>query len=340
MPAFKTFSDDPLRILRVIRFGTRYNYQLDQEIKDAVKMPDIKEAFSKKITKERIGVELEKMLTGADPVAAVRILLEFGYYDAVFEFPKTLYDLKHENQSSVLELTTILHSIIHKSSILKEWSIEKFGFNSIVDKELEKRMYLACCIAPYIGMYTKATKSRDIPLGKWMIQNSIKLSNQDADLSSTMVEMSGLIKEWVLKNVESTPTYRRDLGLFIRRLGNIKCLGNYWPFGILFSMVLEIRESFASAIPSEINLKDPNILEIASKYKVFMDGICNLSLEKIHSEKHLLDGKAVSQALNLRPGPTVGKYLDQVMAWQLENPGADEKECLYWLTSPSRRSLI
>ncbi len=331
MPALKTFSDDPLRILRVIRFTTRYNYTIDPEIIDAVKTPGIKDAFTKKITKERIGVELEKMLITENPVSAIRILLEFGYYDAVFECPSSMKD--YESPSIVLELSIILHSLIHKSSILQEWPTEKLGIIFPLDLELLKRMYLACCIKPFIGMYIKTDKSKKILLGKWIIQNSIKLSNVDADLSSTMVEMSTLIKEWVIRKTESTSTYRRELGLFIRRLGNIKCLGDYWPFGILYSMILEIRQAITPKTIGDINWQDDKFSEIVFKYKTFMDGICGLSLEKVHREKHLLDGKTVSETLDLRPGPSIREHLDKVMAWQLEHPGSDANECLQWLLS-------
>jgi tRNA nucleotidyltransferase (CCA-adding enzyme) len=311
---------------------------MDQEIIDAVKVPEIKEAFTKKITKERIGVELEKMLSGVDPVSAIRILLDFGYYDAVFECPSSLKDMNYENPIIALELSLILHSIIHKSSILQEWPVQKLGILLPLDGEILKRMYLACCVQPFVGIYTKASKSKKIFLGKWIIQNSIKLSNNDADISSIMVEMSSIIKEWVFREIESTPTYRRELGLFIRRLGNIKCLGDYWPFAILYSMVLEIREVITPQTIGDIDWQNDQILKIVSKYKAFMDAICGLSLEKVHLEKHLLDGKAVSEALNLCPGPSIGKNLDLVMAWQLEHPGSDANTCMKWLLSQSGKS--
>ena len=53
----KTFSDDPLRILRCFRFAVRFNFKIDPLILQAVKINQIKEAFAKKISRERIGIE-------------------------------------------------------------------------------------------------------------------------------------------------------------------------------------------------------------------------------------------------------------------------------------------
>ena len=185
-------------------------------------------------------------------------------------------------------------------------------------------------------MTTQTSKSKNILLGKWMILNSIKLGNYDADQSSTMVEMSELIQKWVNREIEYTPEYRRDLGLFIRNLGNIKSLGDHWPFGIFFAMILEIKQASSGIYFQEIDFQDSKISEISSKYKNFMDGIVKLSLERIHLEKHLLDGKVVLKALNLRPGPSIGENLDKVMAWQLENPDGKPNDCLEWLVSSSQ----
>ena len=61
---FQTFKDDPLRVLRLIRFASRLGYKIDPAAQDSMKDDDIKEALKIKISRERIGVELEKMLKG------------------------------------------------------------------------------------------------------------------------------------------------------------------------------------------------------------------------------------------------------------------------------------
>ncbi|EER08907.1 conserved hypothetical protein [Perkinsus marinus ATCC 50983] len=57
-----TFQDDPLRILRAVRFSTRLGFKLDDEIMKAASDPNIYGLLLVKVSRERWGVEIHKML--------------------------------------------------------------------------------------------------------------------------------------------------------------------------------------------------------------------------------------------------------------------------------------
>lgn len=61
---YQTFKDDPLRVLRTIRFASRLAFRIDQADQQAMSDGSIKEALRFKISRERVGVELIKMLQG------------------------------------------------------------------------------------------------------------------------------------------------------------------------------------------------------------------------------------------------------------------------------------
>lgn len=60
----QTFMDDPLRVLRLIRFASRLEFTIDPAAKQSMGDHRVLEALRLKISRERVGVELEKMLTG------------------------------------------------------------------------------------------------------------------------------------------------------------------------------------------------------------------------------------------------------------------------------------
>ena len=60
----KTFKDDPLRVLRCIRFASKLGYRIDISAEKSMSDESIKHAFRTKITRERVGIEVEKMMRG------------------------------------------------------------------------------------------------------------------------------------------------------------------------------------------------------------------------------------------------------------------------------------
>ena len=75
-----TFSDDPLRMLRAIRFATQLKFEIDQKSLEA-----IKENFQRIdiITKERIVVELHKILESPKPSIGFLLLEKTGLLDII-----------------------------------------------------------------------------------------------------------------------------------------------------------------------------------------------------------------------------------------------------------------
>ncbi|KAK9169749.1 hypothetical protein Syun_001889 [Stephania yunnanensis] len=71
LPPKETFMDDPLRVLRAIRFGARFEFVLDEELKKAATCNEVKVAISKKISRERIGIEIDLMVSGNQPSEAM-----------------------------------------------------------------------------------------------------------------------------------------------------------------------------------------------------------------------------------------------------------------------------
>lgn len=58
LPSKETFLDDPLRVMRALRFGARFGFELEDEVKEAASCSEVKTALGSKVSRERIGHEV------------------------------------------------------------------------------------------------------------------------------------------------------------------------------------------------------------------------------------------------------------------------------------------
>ena len=76
------FNEDPLRILRAIRFAARFNSTIEEKTFEGMKRHVDRLEI---ISKERIQDEFSKMITSNNPEFAIRLLFEIGAYKYVFD---------------------------------------------------------------------------------------------------------------------------------------------------------------------------------------------------------------------------------------------------------------
>ncbi|KAL3811039.1 hypothetical protein ACHAXA_008284 [Cyclostephanos tholiformis] len=86
-----TFHDDPLRVLRAIRFAVRLDFALDGSIVEAAMSKRVHRSLHAKVSRERVGKELEGMLSGkhARPGKALDAIGRLHLAGSVFAFPGT-----------------------------------------------------------------------------------------------------------------------------------------------------------------------------------------------------------------------------------------------------------
>jgi poly(A) polymerase len=90
----KTFSDDPLRMMRAIRFSTQLGFAID---------PKTFEAISKSkerihiVSKERISMELEKIILSSKPSAGFLLLFQCGLLELIFPELTALHGVEWKN---------------------------------------------------------------------------------------------------------------------------------------------------------------------------------------------------------------------------------------------------
>ena len=138
--AYKSFSDDALRILRAIRFATILDFKLSDEVVDAIKKT---KDLVRNLSYYRKKSELDKIFTSSNRKLGVSLLLEFGL-DEVLELP---------NLSKILDNTLMKENPeradTNTTSLIGVWSIldvvDKYPFNkneSSLIKDISKAIPL------------------------------------------------------------------------------------------------------------------------------------------------------------------------------------------------------
>ena len=79
-----TFTDDPLRVLRAVRFASRFDFSIDAELCAAARTDAVHAALRRKVSNERVGIETFKFLDGPRPTSALLTLVALGLHTVVF----------------------------------------------------------------------------------------------------------------------------------------------------------------------------------------------------------------------------------------------------------------
>ncbi len=115
------FDDDPLRILRCIRFAARYGWNIEEDTYQSI----LKNVFRLEfISRERIREEFNKMLTCKSPVKAMELLKETGAMHYIIPELEETYRMKqnHYHFGSVWEHTLKVLDNIESSDLLLRMS--------------------------------------------------------------------------------------------------------------------------------------------------------------------------------------------------------------------------
>ena len=89
-----TFSDDPLRMMRAIRFATQLGFKIEEKTFQAIK--DSKERINI-ISQERISTELNKIIASPKPSVGFLLLFETGLLEIIFPELYAMHGVEEKN---------------------------------------------------------------------------------------------------------------------------------------------------------------------------------------------------------------------------------------------------
>lgn len=242
---YQTFKDDPLRVLRLIRFASRLGYTIDPEALDAMNNTDIKDALRRKISRERVGKELEKALQGPDPHEALRLVFELDLYETIFSDPSVETADHYTPDTDGWQLMIdILQEMVKDGGDMAEVLIR--------DAEEQYMAWQLSALVPYRDAPQPEPpapgRKAPPPIAAQVAREGIKATNKVSDIVTSAVRNQQAISEAVDKLYErkrrpdkplegDDPAARDGLGMAIRSWGST------WRSQTVYAFLVDVVEN-------------------------------------------------------------------------------------------------
>lgn len=115
-----SFFEDPLRMVRAIRFAARFNFKWDEKTLELMRDNAGLLSDKKELPRERFLMEFKKMIGKPDLGRAVQLLVELGLYQAMFKVEPHITDFnKFDKASSVGEFSYMLFEYQPENKIVQ-----------------------------------------------------------------------------------------------------------------------------------------------------------------------------------------------------------------------------
>ncbi|KAH0590244.1 tRNA nucleotidyltransferase, mitochondrial [Termitomyces sp. J132] len=346
LPPRETFLDDPLRVLRCVRFASRFGFDIVPEIAEAAKDPVIQHALVTKVARERAGEELSKMMKGRDPLRAIQLIKDLSLYDSIFSVipPHILATFSSPPASRDVAFTAafITHNLLHANRTFPIPPLHPSYLSVIeTDPTCRARMYLAAVLTPYKGI-SYPDKKKTPPAIEYIIRDVLKLGTQNHFLDGVpaLFTSSAILQKPILTS-ERFPnvSQRVALGLLLReKVVHNPNTGSHWATSLLFSLIQELVPLYDL---ENDTLDVETATNVVETYNTFITKIEELDLPCTVEARPILDGREVVQALGVsKPGVWMGKTMAALLEWQLGNPGATKEMARVWLINEQQEGKI
>ncbi|KAF7064426.1 hypothetical protein CFC21_070739 [Triticum aestivum] len=322
LPAKSTFLDDPLRVLRAIRFAARFSFTLAEDLKEAASDEKVKSELGSKISRERIGHEVDLMMSDKHPVNALRYIRDLGLFYVVFAFPEKLEPPALDKHDwlcvSHLEAAwNLAHSIGR--------SVFSGGSDSKSQDEQQRLCLYSALFTPVRNMFYMDKKSKKVPVVSYIIRDSLKLKASDAD---------------TIVNIHVASEKFAELILLLESNENLETVKEKLDDEYLEIPTDLVKHVFAEVGNASDSLgKQDELDKRKERYISVERSITNLDLDGVWKMKPLLDGKAIMGVMQVKSGgPLIGKWQQRLVKWQLAHPQGSMEECMEWMKQSEQQS--
>ncbi|KAG6001144.1 hypothetical protein E4U43_001401 [Claviceps pusilla] len=365
----QTFMDDPLRVLRLIRIGSKLGFALDPDAMRYMRDDDIQHALDTMITRDRVNIELFKIMRSPRPEVAFQRLFEANLYTPVFirlhspllsalQAPKcscppdgppppTSLSTSSSSSSSPPPPSSSWPATWPRAYRLLTFLLQDTShLGKMVQSETNPEyLWTMAAYAPLSGlrrdMLREAVDEATIAL-----RTPAKISKLFESALRNMDSIQDIVRH-VADQSERRPR-RSDVGMAIRSWGST------WTTQVTYAMLAvavqqerqgqEEEEEEEEEGEERKEEKDhhhrqntaanppPGSETLIHQYSLFAKYVWDAALQDAHLQRPILDGNQVQRLFGLQRG---GKFLktalDGLVEWQFDHADCGAEEAKDWL---------
>lgn len=324
----QTFMDDPLRVLRLLRVGSKLGFAIDSEAMRCMRENNIRQALDTMITRDRIGIELFKMMSGPHPVVAFQYLFDANLYAPVFirlESP-VRQDLEAHCLAQGLHKSSpwpagwpqacrLLDRLLTDDSILGK---------TVQYKASANHLWTMAAYSPFAGL-RQAMLPQAVDEATMALRAPAKISKLFESALRNLDSIQIIVD--TIAGVSETCPPRSLIGMAIRSWGAT------WTAQVTYAMLAEaVHAAETSSSSGSFGSSSWSDERLLGKYSAFAGFVHDKGLRDAHLQRPLLDGYEIQRLFGLSKG---GKFLktalDALVAWQFDHAESGIEDAKMWL---------
>eukprot|EP01017_Pseudomicrothorax_dubius_P029971 TRINITY_DN3685_c0_g1_i3.p1 TRINITY_DN3685_c0_g1~~TRINITY_DN3685_c0_g1_i3.p1 ORF type:complete len:528 (+),score=131.40 TRINITY_DN3685_c0_g1_i3:60-1586(+) len=313
-----TFTDDSLRVLRVFRFASRYDFDIVPEIPESLKNEEVRKALKLKVSRERIGIESHKALSHKNSYLYLEHVFGNGLESIVFEIPPTAKVLAENPilQREVFQRGFENATFINRSDQLISNYLQEVT-KMLSDSERIFYLYLSAVLRPFLPYTHETKKKKEEDLISFILKESLKFTHKESGNVLLICQSSAKFDEILQMHSKD---WLLPLGYLIKETGF------FWELALVTALVNKIVETKSEA----------HIATYSELYKyIYSNG-----LQETFSLKLMLDGEEAKRIFDLpKGGPLIKTIMNRMFEWQLMNPEKTKAALLEEITADKSKFL-
>lgn len=352
-----TFLDDPLRVLRTVRFASRFGYTVDESIFACLQGDSgnaIREALQTKVSRERFGIEVDKMMLGPDPLAAITMIGRMDLFDVIFGPPPGevirnrtpgLEVVEIQRAVAILAILQADHQEVENGDRSQAgleaalpFLLDQEGERILHDKQAQRYLFYSAVLLPLRTAEWEEKKGKWQWAGECVIKKGLKLGGntrdplyglwRSAEMFYRPTEMcfdhhTEQYRGWMVPSLGDAKISPRALrALLLRHTEAPKHdKGMKVELRLLWALIADLasdRSLWSSSLPAMHEAKAALRSPVAQLYVQLYKQLKQEDVLSRMNEKTLLNGEDVMKTLAIRPSGRLQPILKRVEAWQFD----------------------